>query len=90
MEMEALIDICREALAISATLMAPLLLVALLVGLLMGMFQTLTNIHDPTLSLVPRILAVLVAMIIGLPWLMSGILEYAAAMFGSSSFIPGG
>ena len=58
MDVTHVIDWSREALRMSLTLGGPLLAVALLVGLLVNVGQTLTQLHEPVVGLIPRIAAV--------------------------------
>ena len=75
------IDLAREALIQAFFLAAPLLAVALLTSVLMGMLQTLTQVQDSAVSMVPRILAVLAALGICLPWMLDRIVEYSQTLF---------
>jgi flagellar biosynthetic protein FliQ len=89
MGLDGLVDMVREAMFVTLTLMSPLLILGLAVGLMMGVFQTITNIHDPTISLIPRMIALLLALLIGLPWLASRMLEYSHMVFSHARFIGG-
>jgi flagellar biosynthesis protein FliQ len=59
----------------------PLLLVALLVGLSVSIVQVVTSIHDPTLSFVPRLLAIALTLILTLPWMMERIMVFTGRLF---------
>lgn len=56
---------------------APLLIAGLLVGLLVSIFQATTQIQEQTLAFVPKIAAVLVALLIFGPWILSTLVEFA-------------
>ncbi len=71
MDAAQVIDWSREALRMALLLGGPPLLVALLVGVVVGMGQTLTQMHEPVIGLVPRLLAVLLVVLAVLPWLVS-------------------
>jgi flagellar biosynthesis protein FliQ len=77
------IDWSREALRMALLLGGPPLLVALAVGLVMGIGQTLTQLHEPVIALIPRLLAVLVAVLALLPWLLGRWLTFAVALIES-------
>ncbi len=64
MGQQGVMDFAREALLTVILASGPLLLVALIVGLLVSIFQTITSIQDQTLSFVPKILAVFLALIV--------------------------
>ena len=78
-----LADAAREAIRVSLTLGGPLLLVALVAGLLVGVGQALTQMHEPVVGQVTRMVAVLAAVLLGLPWLVGRWVAYAAEVFGS-------
>jgi flagellar biosynthetic protein FliQ len=70
MELSQVIDWSSEAIRLSLQLGGPLLAVALVVGLVVGIGQTLTQLHEPVVGLVPRLVAVLLAFLLILPWLL--------------------
>ncbi len=55
---------------------APLLLVALVVGLVVSIFQAATQINEQTLSFIPKLLGVLLALVIAGPWMLSVMTDY--------------
>lgn len=59
----------------------PLLLVALITGLLVSIFQATTQIQEQTLAFVPKIIAVLVALVFFGPWMLSQLTMYARDIF---------
>ena len=61
---EAVIDIAREAIYTMIITSAPLLIVSLVVGLIISIFQTVTSIQEQTLTFVPKIIAVFVALML--------------------------
>jgi len=76
MTQEFVLDICRESIKITLLLSAPLLGAGLLIGLLVSIFQAVTQIQEMTLTFIPKILAVVIALIIFLPWMMRTILSF--------------
>ncbi len=88
---DSVIDLGREAMMLTLTLAGPILIVALLIGTAVGFFQAVTQIQDSTISLVPKILAVFIALAISLPWMMERMLEFSQRMFGTMpTFLTGG
>jgi flagellar biosynthetic protein FliQ len=81
--MDQVIDWSREALRMALLLGGPLLVVALLVGLIVGVGQTLTQMNEPVVGQVPRLVAVLVAALLALPWLIGRWVAYAVDLIGS-------
>jgi len=62
-------DIAQEAMWVLLKVCAPILLTALIVGLVIALFQALTQIQEMTLTFVPKIIAIFVAMVIFLPFM---------------------
>jgi flagellar biosynthesis protein FliQ len=83
MDLTQAIDWSREALRMALILGGPPLLVALIVGLVVGIGQTLTQLHEPVIALIPRVLAVLVVVLALLPWLLGRWLAFAVALIES-------
>jgi flagellar biosynthetic protein FliQ len=71
MEPAGLLEICREAVYVLIKLSMPILLIALAVGLLVSLFQALTQIQENTLSFVPKILAVFIALLFLTPYMVN-------------------
>jgi flagellar biosynthetic protein FliQ len=69
MESAQLISIAKESIIVLLKLSMPLLLVALIVGLAISLFQALTQIQEPTLSFVPKVIAVFVTLLITLSFM---------------------
>ncbi len=74
------------AMKIALSLAGPLLLVTLVVGLLISIFQAATQINEMTLSFIPKLLAVGLAVVLLGPWLISTMVDYIHELF---SQIPG-
>lgn len=75
------IELVREALIITMKIAAPIVVAGMAVGLLLSLVQSITSIQDQTVSLVPKIAAMLVVAIILIPWIMMRLAEYAAHLF---------
>lgn len=80
MSPEAVVTIGQQALQIMVLLAAPLLLSALAVGLLIGMFQAATQINEMTLSFIPKLIIVVVALWIAGPWMLNLIMSYTSGL----------
>lgn len=75
------IDLVRDAILMSLIVGAPLLVIGMLVGLGIGLLQALTQIQDQTVSTVPKLVAMTIAIIICLPWLTDRMLEYSRNLY---------
>jgi flagellar biosynthetic protein FliQ len=81
MDQEMVMTLGREALYFTALLAAPLLLSALTVGLLIGIFQAATQIQEMTLSFIPKLMALVVALVAAGPWMLQTVVFYTRSMF---------
>jgi flagellar biosynthetic protein FliQ len=76
MNPEAVLTYGRQAMEMLIMVCAPVLLAALVVGLAVSLFQAVTQINEATLSFLPKLLAVLAALGIAGPWMLSVMLDY--------------
>jgi flagellar biosynthetic protein FliQ len=83
MDAAHVIDWSRDALRMSLLLGGPLLAAALLIGLLVNVGQTLTQLHEPVVGLIPRIVTVALVLLLILPWLLSRWVSFAVDLIGS-------
>ena len=83
-----LLHLAREALVLSLLVSAPPLLAALLTGLLTGLLQAVTQVQDQALGAVPRIAAVLAALVVAGPWIGGRLARFAEAVFSLAAGLP--
>jgi flagellar biosynthetic protein FliQ len=76
------IHIGLEAMAITAKLAAPILLTALLIGFVVSLFQSATQIQEVTLSFVPKMIGVGVALLLTGNWMLHEMVSYTTTLFG--------
>jgi flagellar biosynthetic protein FliQ len=81
MDENTAIDLTRDAIMTSLLLCAPVLLVGLVAGLLIGLAQALTQVQDQTVAFVPKLVAMVAALTLTLPWLLQKMIEYSDALF---------
>lgn len=81
MDSSTAIDILRSAMLLAIAIGSPLLLVGLAVGFLVSLFQSVTQIQDQTVSAVPKIIAMLLVLIVCLPWITDHLLEYTRTTY---------
>ncbi len=72
----------RHTLETALLLSAPILLTCMVVGVTMTLFQAVTSIRDMTLTIVPKLLAVGVVVLVCGGWLLEVILRFTNEMFG--------
>ncbi|HEU17893.1 MAG TPA: flagellar biosynthesis protein FliQ [Deltaproteobacteria bacterium] len=83
MSIDFVMALANEAIKVTLLLSAPMLIVGLAVGLIISIFQAVTQIQEMTLTFVPKIIAVLVAMLVALPWMVNLITTYTQNLFAS-------
>ena len=86
MNSTAVIAMVREGLELTLLVSAPLLLTALVTGLVVSVFQAATQINEMTLSFIPKLIGVFVAIVISGPWILQLLIDYTQRLF---SGIPG-
>lgn len=75
------IELARHALLIALVLAAPVLGVALLIGLITSALQTATQLHDQSLSFVPRLVVIMLIALVTLPWGLEMLVDYSSELF---------
>ncbi len=83
MQTEQILDITRQAMRVAVLLSAPLLLFGLVVGVLMNVLQAVTQITETTLAVVPKMAAMLLALIIFSPWMLDILMDFTTQLFES-------
>ena len=73
---ESVMTLGRTALEMTILVASPVLLVTLIVGLIVSVFQAATQINDPSLSFIPKILAVLATFALAGPWMLTVMIDY--------------
>ncbi|GEK86906.1 flagellar biosynthesis protein FliQ [Microbacterium aerolatum] len=81
MSPEAVLDIGTQGLLIAAKLAAPILITALVVGFGISLLQSITQVQEVTLSFVPKIVAVAIALLIAGNWMIAEIIAFTNDMF---------
>lgn len=85
MTVDVVSDMAREALYLIIRVALPVLLVSLIVGLTVSIFQTVTSIQEQTLTFVPKIICVFLAITIFGPWMMNSMVDYMTTLWSSFS-----
>lgn len=86
MNPQSVITLGQQALYVMLMIAAPMLLAALVVGLVVSVLQAATQINEMTLSFIPKLLAMLAALVIAGPWMITFFVDYVRRLFES---IPG-
>ncbi|MBI5137924.1 MAG: flagellar biosynthesis protein FliQ [Nitrospirae bacterium] len=83
---EMVVDIGKRALEMTLLLGAPMLLFSLVVGVGISIVQATTQINEITLTFVPKIFAVFLALALFMPWMLRMLVAYVTELF---AMIPG-
>jgi flagellar biosynthesis protein FliQ len=76
MDPQAALTLGQNALFLILMVAAPVLATVLGVGLLVSLFQAITQIHEATLSFVPKLIAAIAVFAIAGPWMMSTLVDF--------------
>ena len=80
MNPEFAVELLKTMIYQALTLSAPILLTAMVIGLAVSLFQTVTSIHEQTLTFVPKALAVVGILLLMLPWIVRSLTEFTTAI----------
>jgi flagellar biosynthetic protein FliQ len=76
MDQSQIMEIGAKAMWVTLQVSLPILGVSLVVGLLVSIFQAVTQLQEPTLTFIPKILAVVVVIVVAGPWMMNTMLGF--------------
>lgn len=86
---EFVITIGRQALELTLLVSAPMLLAAMGIGLIVSIFQAATQINEQTMTFIPKIAGVMVALIIFAPWMIQKLLAFTRSIFEAMAGLGG-
>lgn len=81
MNVDQAVELCRAAVMLTLVIGTPVMVVAAAVGLVISLFQALTQIQDQTISFVPKIIAMILALLFLLPWIMTQMMDYSTTLY---------
>ena len=77
------IEVTNQAVKVTMMLAAPMLIGALLVGILVSLFQAVTQINEQTLSFIPKIVVIVMALVILSPWMMETMTSFTHDLYSN-------
>ncbi|MDD2933035.1 MAG: flagellar biosynthesis protein FliQ [Methylotenera sp.] len=80
---ESVMTLGRDAMEVTLLIAAPILLTVLAIGLLVSIFQAATQINEQTLSFIPKLVGVFVALMVAGPWMLTTMVDYMHLVFTS-------
>lgn len=87
MSQTAVLDIISESLMTAIKVASPALLAIMLTGVLISLLQAATQINEQTLSFIPKILALTLALVLTGPWILQTMVFFTSRMFISIASI---
>lgn len=81
MTQDEILSIFKEALWIVLELSGPMLLISIVLGLVISILQAATQIHEQTLTFVPKLVGIALILLIMGPWMMSTIQDFTINLF---------
>jgi flagellar biosynthetic protein FliQ len=85
MTLDEAADLVRQSLWITLFIAAPMLIVGLVVGLVVSIVQALTQIQEQTLTFIPKIVSMIIAAGLLMPWIGLRLVEYTQTVFATSA-----
>ena len=82
MSISGIMDVMQSTLVVTLKLAAPILIVSIWIGLIISIFQAATQIHEQTLTFVPKLIAIAVILIVLGPWMMETLMDFTKYIFG--------
>ncbi len=83
MQETQVLDLARRAIVLALQLSLPILSLSLVIGVVVSLFQAVTQIQEQTLTFVPKLLALSVALVLLGPWMLHAIVGFTAGLFSS-------
>ena len=79
------LGLMKEALTVSLLVGAPILATTLVIGVVVSIIQAVTQVNEATLTFVPKLVGVFVAMLLFGPWMMGTLLDFSAGIFANAA-----
>ena len=83
---EAVTDMIRDGLFVILQTALPVLLISMAIGLIVSIFQTVTSIQEQTLTFVPKLVGIFVALMLFGNWMLNNMVVYATELWTSFSY----
>lgn len=81
MSEELLLNLSRQAVMLGLQVAGPMLLLGLIAGLSVSVLQAVTQIQEASLSFIPKILAVALALLLFMPWMIQKLVQFSTVLF---------
>jgi flagellar biosynthetic protein FliQ len=81
MNPEIVMNFGRHAMEVMLMISSPMLIVALIIGLVVSIFQAATQINEATLSFIPKLIGIFIALVIAGPWMLTVMIDFMREVF---------
>lgn len=81
MDQNQIIDILREGIWVAIKIGGPMLIASMAVGVLVAIFQAATQIHEQTLSFIPKLLLIIVFLLVAGTWMLDTMQDFTRMIF---------
>lgn len=81
MTVSEIMGVFQSAMMVALKVAAPVLIVSILIGLIISIFQAATQIHEQTLTFVPKLLAIAAILILLGPWMLETMMDFTVYIF---------
>lgn len=75
------LEVMKEAMFVAFELAGPLLIVSIVVGLIIAIFQAATQIHEQTLTFVPKLIVIAIVLVLLGPWMFNVFNDFIQKLF---------
>jgi len=89
MDVDAVMEIGRQAMTMAMLLTVPLLGTSLIVGLVIAIFQAATSINEMTLTFVPKLMVMVLVLLLAGHWMLGQLVDYTARLIENIPFLIG-
>jgi flagellar biosynthetic protein FliQ len=86
---DTVLSIGKEALMVTLIVSAPMLIAGLIVGLAVSIFQAVTQIHEMTLTFIPKIIAVILALLVFMSFMLTVLMDFTIRLFQNINYYIG-
>lgn len=81
-----IVELASSAIRTAFLVAAPALVLGLIVGVAISLFQAVTSIQDPTLSFIPKILAIMLVVLLAFPWMITIMKDFTVSLFTNINY----
>ncbi len=81
MSQDAVLEVFHDALMLALMLCGPMLIISIIVGLVISIIQAATQVHEQTITFVPKLVAIALILLVTGPWMMNQMNEFTVKLF---------